>query len=120
MIERLRAAIEAAAPIVRVSVGTLGDPATVRIGFAPEATAEQQAAAQAVVNAFDWSAEAHAAWLAERVPERKALRGAAAQAIQANVDFLANASPNNAAVLAQVRELSRQNNRIIRRLIQLD
>lgn len=118
-VERLRAAIAAVAPIVRVSIGTLGDPATVRIGFAPEATQEQRDAAAAVVTAFDWSAEAHAAWEADRVPERKALRNAAAQAIQDNADFLALASPNNAAVLAHVRELTRQNTRIIRRLVQL-
>lgn len=51
--------------------------------------------------------------------DRTGLRRAAAAAIQANADYLALASPTNAQTLAQVRELTRQNNRIIRRILQL-
>lgn len=44
---------------------------------------------------------------------------AAAAAIQANSDFLAIASPTNAQTLAQVKALTQQNTRIIKRLVQL-
>ncbi len=59
---RLHSAVAAAAPVLGVSVGTPGDPASVRIDFAPEATTAQRAAAQAVVAGFDWSDSAQAAW----------------------------------------------------------
>lgn len=59
---RLDNAIRAACPILGVSVGTPGDSGTVRIDFGPAATPEQRAAAQAVVDGFDWSDGAQAAW----------------------------------------------------------
>lgn len=59
---RLDAAVRAAAPIVGVSVGTPGVSASVRVDFDPAATADQRAAAQAVVDGFDWSDAAQAAW----------------------------------------------------------
>lgn len=51
----LHNAIAAVCPIVGVSIGTAGDPSTVRIDYASSATPAQQAAAQAVLAAFDWS-----------------------------------------------------------------
>jgi hypothetical protein len=54
-VTRLNAAIAAVCPIDGVSVGTIGDPATVRIDYRPEATTEQRAAAQAALAAFDWN-----------------------------------------------------------------
>lgn len=51
--------------------------------------------------------------------DRTGLRKAAAAAIAENDAYLALASPTNAQTLAQVRALTRQNNRIIRRLVQL-
>lgn len=59
---RLDAAVRNACPILGVSVGTPSDYATVRVDYAPEATAEQRAAADAAVAAFDWSDAAQAAW----------------------------------------------------------
>jgi hypothetical protein len=117
---RLHQAIAAAAPIAGVSVGTPGDSSTVQIDFAPEATEGQQATALAIVGAFDWSDAAQSAWEADRKPERKDLRAAAAGAVADNDAFLALASPSNAQVLAQVRRLTQQNTRIIRRLSQID
>ena len=56
--ERLLAAIRAAAPgVTGVSVGTLGSPATVQVS-----PPGQQAAAQAAIDAFDWSSPAQVAW----------------------------------------------------------
>lgn len=51
--------------------------------------------------------------------DRTGLRKAVAAALQANADYIALASPTNAQTLAQVRELTRQNSRIIRRILQL-
>jgi hypothetical protein len=117
---RLDSNVRAACPLAGLSVGRLGDSSTVRLDFAPEATPQQRIAAQAVVDAFDWSDAAQAAWEADQFPERKDLRAAAAGAIADNDAFLAIASPSNAQVLAQVRRLTQQNNRIIRRLSQID
>lgn len=117
---RLDAAISAVCPIHGTSGGTgPGNPP--RIDFRPEATAQQRADAQAVVDAFDFSEAAQQQWEEDRHPERKTLRQAAAQAVQDNQDFLALGPAATAAqVVAQVRRLSQQNNALIRRLIQLD
>jgi hypothetical protein len=115
-LKRLHLTLAALAPIHGVS-GTAG---TATIQFRPEATAQQQADAQAALAAFDWSDAAHDTWLANRVPERRDLRTEAAQAVTDNNTYLALGSPSNAQNLAQIRALTRQNNRIIRRLVQLD
>jgi hypothetical protein len=119
-VKRLHEAISAVAPILGLSVGTPGDSATVRIDFAPEATQAQRDAALVALLAFDWSAAAHQAWVADQVPERRDLRNAAAQAIADNQTYLAIGTPSNAQVVAQVRRLTTQQNAIIRRIIQID
>jgi hypothetical protein len=53
---RLSAAIRGVAPIHGVSIGARDDKRTWRIDFAPEATAEQKAAAQVALDAFDAAA----------------------------------------------------------------
>lgn len=123
MLGRLYQTLVAVCPIVGVAPllsGTTAGPGNVRIDYAPEASDAQKAAAQTALAAFDWSAPAQTAWEADRQPERKAIRQAAAQAIADNEAFLAVGSPNNAAVLAQVRALTRQMNRVISRLVQID
>lgn len=52
-LQRLHAALSAAAPIVGVSVGDPDDRSMWRVDFAPEATDTQKAAALQVVGAFD-------------------------------------------------------------------
>lgn len=52
----LDAAVRAVCPISGVSLGSLADRATWAIRFMPEATAQQRAAAAAVLAAFDPSA----------------------------------------------------------------
>lgn len=112
---RLDAAISAVCPID----GTSGDPP--RIDFRPEATPQQRAAADAVAAAFDpEDAAALAAFEEDRQPERKAIRQAATQAVADNDTFLALATPTNAQVVAQVKRLTQQNTRIIRRLAQVE
>jgi hypothetical protein len=114
--QRIHAMVSAVCPVDGVGISDR----LVRIDFADAATGPQRAAAQAVVDAFDWSQAAHDAWLEDQHPERKAIRQAATGAIQANDTFLAIGAPTATQVRDQVRTLSQQNNRIIRRLIQLD
>lgn len=59
---RLHSLVAAVCPIAGVSVGTPGDSTTVRIDFDPVATPEQRTAALTVVDGFDWSDAAQAAW----------------------------------------------------------
>lgn len=93
---------------------------TVRIDFRPEATDQQKAAAQAIAAGWDWSPAADAAREEARHPERTDLRAAAAQALTDNAAYLAIASPTNAQIRDQTAALTRQLNRVIRRLVQLD
>ena len=53
MINKLDAAIRAVCPIHGVSIGKKDDKSTWRIDFKDEATTEQRASAQAVIDAFD-------------------------------------------------------------------
>lgn len=115
---RLTEAVATACPIEGMSINATLRSATFRATLA--ATNQQVAAAQAVIDGFDWSEAAQAAWLATRYPEREGLKAAAAGAVSDNDTFLALASPTNAQVLAQVRRLTQQNTRIIRRLSQVD
>ncbi len=62
MTDRLTATIRVVCPVLGVSVGTPGDSGTVRIDYAPEATAPQRQAAVNALAAFDWSEQAQAAW----------------------------------------------------------
>ncbi len=52
---RLHNLLAAIAPIVGVSVGTIGVSASVRIDFDPAATAQQRTDAQTAVDGHDWS-----------------------------------------------------------------
>jgi hypothetical protein len=74
MIDRLDETISAVCPISGVSVGTLGDSASVRIDFKDSATQQQRTAARDALAAFDWSEAADTAWREDRKPERKTFR----------------------------------------------
>lgn len=117
--DRLDAAVRAVCPIHGVSVGLVADKATWRIDPAG-ATPAQLAAGQAVIDSFDPSDPSDAAWLDAQNPDRTTLRQQATAAIQDNNTFLAIASPNNAAVTAQVKRLTQECTAIIKRLIQID
>ncbi len=58
---RLEEAVKPVCPVIGVQMTS-----PVTVDFAAEATAEQRAAAQAVVDAFDWSSDAQAAWELEK------------------------------------------------------
>jgi hypothetical protein len=98
VIERLHATIGAVAPIQGLAVLSTS-PVNVRIDFAPEATAEQQTAAQAALAAFDWSPEADAA---ARLIEVRA----AAEALVDGGDLNPLAMKARAALLLLVDELN--------------
>jgi hypothetical protein len=117
VIDRLDSTIKAAGIPID---GLYGQQGSIVVQFRPEATAPQQATAATIVAGFDWSQAAHDAWLEDQRPQRKAIRQAAAGAVADNDAYLALANPNNAAVVAQVRRLTQQNNAIIRRLVQID
>lgn len=89
-LERLTEAIAAVAPVVGVS-GTVDT----RIDYAAEATAEQRAAAEAALAAFDWSDTAQAAW------ERQKRRDAA-------VALLNSSDPTMVAVRALATVVKRR------------
>jgi len=110
-LERLHAILSAVCPIHGCDATT----------FHPleNATSQQVADAKGAFSTFDWSDAAHEDWLANRNPDRKALAGAAQQALADNATFLALGSATNAQIAAQVRALTRQNNQLIRRLVQL-
>lgn len=118
MLERLEASLKAAA-IPFIGVRKLPGP-TAEVVYSEAATGEQQKIGNGIAAAFDWSPQAHNAWLEDQQPERKGLRQAAANAVLDNEAFLAIASPSPAQVGAQVRRLTQQMNRVIPRLIQLD
>jgi hypothetical protein len=61
-IDRLTQTIAAVCPIVGVAILDTKSPPDVRIDYAPAATAQQQAAAQQALSAFDWSAAGQATW----------------------------------------------------------
>lgn len=113
---RLHVLIAAVCPIDGVG----GQQGSVRVDYRPEATTEQRASAQAVVDAFDWSLAAQTEWEENQQPERKALRLAAAQAIADNLVYLAITTPTAAQVRQQTDALTRQVTHLIRRLIQID
>lgn len=114
--ERMLSVVKMLEPgILDVEIGILGDPTSVRVF-----PSQHQTAVQGAINAFNWSVEAHAVWEANQHPERKSLRDQAAQATNDNDTFLAIGNPTNAQILAQVRRLTQQNTRIIRRLVQID
>ncbi len=84
--------------------------------------ANLQSAAQATINAFDVSEATHAAWETALEPLLADLLAQATGAVNTNNTFIGVGSPSNAQVIAHVKALSQQNNRIIRglfRVIQL-
>jgi hypothetical protein len=93
---------------------------TPRVVFRPEATDMQRQQAQAILDGWDFGVAAEQARDDAKQPERTQLRQAAAQALADNTAYLAIATPTNAQIRDQVAALTRQNSRIIKRLVQLD
>lgn len=63
---RLVSLIEAAAPVVSIKIGIAGQSSSVVITFDPAATVPQRAAAQSIVDGFDWSAPADLVYAAQQ------------------------------------------------------
>lgn len=93
---RLHDAVAAVCPIDGVSVGKDSDTSTVTIQFSAGVTADQQAAAQAVVAAFDWTdfAGAQQAKLADIDARSDVLRAAGWTYANKAFDLSAAAIPN--------------------------
>lgn len=114
-VARLSAAVRVVCPDADISVGVIGNSATVT--FRSNGTQAQKDAAQAVINAFDWTAPADAAWqltqdranaiaifLADTSPSAKVLRGAILALVdQLNVIRAALPVPLAAITVAQAK-----------------
>jgi hypothetical protein len=113
---RLHEEIAAVCPIDTMT----GTEEGVEIAFRPEATPPQRAAAQAVVDGFDWSDAAHNAWLDDQEPLLRDLKEQAQQAID-NIDaYLAIAdTATNVQVRAEVKAIDQRQRRIIRALVRV-
>lgn len=116
-VNRLTQQVASVAPIFGVSVASTGVTASVFIGFKPQATAEQQEAAHAVVAGFDWSAEAHAAWRDSLEPHLAALRDQATAAVADIESYLTIADAATAGqVRAEVKAIDQRQRGVIRAL----
>lgn len=118
-IRRLHTTLAALAPIDGVSVPTLGSSANARVDFTPAATQPQKNAVASALAAFDWSDAAQSTWEDDQNLDRTALINGAIAAVQDNNTYLGVASPSNAQNLAQIRALTQQMNKVIKRLAQL-
>ena len=113
--DRLKKALEAAGlAVVGVSVGTEGVAASVKVQ-----PVNLQAAAQATIDAFDWSQAAQTTFENNLEPLLADIKAQADAAIAANDTFLAIATPSNAQNAAQAKALTQQNQRIIKVLVRI-
>jgi hypothetical protein len=97
-----------------VSVGVVGDSSTVRmLGVSP-------ADVQKALVLFDWSHAAQQAWEEDQQPARRNLHRAATNAIDKNKDYLDITNPTIAQMRQQLDNITKQNNAIIERVIQLE
>lgn len=78
----------------------------------------QRTAAQAVLDSHGATARAETTRVQTEATNAVSIRDSAAQALAANKTFLAIASPTNAQVSAQVKALTRQNQGLIRLVLQ--
>jgi hypothetical protein len=112
-LSRLQATIVAAGiPIDGVS----GDQSGVRVDFQASATPAQQTQAASIVSSFDWSDAADATYKDAQQPDFSAMRDQAQAAFDGNTAYLAIGAPTNAQVVAQVRALTQQNQKVIKAL----
>lgn len=95
---RLHAVIAAVCPINGISIGVLGQSASVNIDFDQSATQAQQTTAQSALASFDWSDAAQAAW--QNLQERTAAKAV----FVANTD--ASAKILRAAALALLDQIN--------------
>lgn len=101
------------------------DRGVISLQFDADTPQAQQDAAEARLAAFDASPEATAAWEEDRVPERKAVRAAVADALTDLDAYLAAADAGTAAQIQQrdhaaVKRMARILKVLIPRVAQLD
>ncbi len=102
---RFALAVTDACPNDGISVSKDGAPS-----FHPKAnaTAQQKAVAQTVVDTFDWSVEAQAAWELARAPEKKALVDTKDADRVRNAAYVANTKPTADENTAQLQALTQE------------
>lgn len=111
--QRLTSTILAVCPIAGVSGTNTKDSSKIRIDFDPIATDQQKDAAQAVLQSFDWSDAAQAAWEKDQLPqEQKDLNAATTQ-------ILADIATYNAIIKPTLDDVSKQTTSINNSLLLL-
>jgi hypothetical protein len=128
MISILHTLIAAVAPILGVSIGNENDKQTWHIDFQPQATTQQRAAAQAVIDAFDLAAIQQ---MQQRIQDRQMVAHATAKAIpvwaswtqaQWQTYFTSNLSDTEAdlvTTIAAARVMIKRQNLVILNLVKM-
>lgn len=117
---RLHDSIAAVCPIQGVSIGVIGVSATVQFQARSNATGAQLAAAQAVINVFDWSDAAGLAYENSKEPLLADLKAQAAAGIAAIDSYLLIADTATAAqVRTEVKAIDQRQKKIIQALNRL-
>lgn len=114
---RLYTQVATVCPVIGVSIGKLGDSTSVQFQPDVAATAAQIAAAQTLINNFDWSDVAQLTWEDNQEPILRGLQIASASAIAAIDTYLAIPTPTPAQVAAEVRALDQRQKQIIQVLL---
>jgi hypothetical protein len=96
--------------------GVSGDQNGVRVDFQASATPAQQTQAASIVSSFDWSDAADQTFKDAQQPDFSTMRDQAQAAFDGNTAYLAIGAPTNAQVVAQVRALTQQNQKVIKAL----
>ena len=117
---RLHDVVAAVCPIVGISVGTIGDSATVTIAPADGATPAQLAQGQAVIDRFDWSDAADDTFADSKEPQLASLRDQVATAIGDIDTYLAASSTATPIqVRAEVAAIDQRQKQILQVLVRV-
>jgi hypothetical protein len=114
--ERLYRKLAEACPYVSASIGTIGVSPSVKFQPAASATAAQIAAAQSVIDTFDWSDAANQTYAASLEPDLTAIKNQVTAALTAIQTFLAIAVPTPAQVAAEVQAIDQRQQAILKAL----
>jgi len=111
--------IASACPIISASIGTIGDSTTVKFQPTPAATTAQKAAAQNLIDTFDWSDTAQQAWEDGLEPSFTDLKTTANTALAAIDAYLTIPAPTAAQIGAEVKAIDQRQKKIIQVLLRV-
>jgi hypothetical protein len=118
--ERLYRKLAEACPYVSASIGTMGVSPSVKFEPAASATPAQIAAAQSVIDTFDWSDAANQNYAASLEPDLITLKNQVTAALTAIQNFLALVPPLSLTQLAaEVRAIDQRQQAILKALARL-